>query len=67
MIYINWKIIIFITLILTFLTYLFGKLFKKLNTIGEKSRELEKLETQYLNETYQSIKFIKLGAEKIFF
>ncbi len=68
MIYINWKIIIFITLILTLLTYLFGKLFKKkLNTIGEKSRELEKLETQYLNETYQSIKFIKLGARENFF
>ena len=55
-------------MILTFLTYLFGKLFKKkLNIIGEKSRELEKLETQYLNETYQSIKFIKLGARENFF
>ena len=41
--------------------------FKKLNIIGEKSRELEKLETQYLNETYQSIKFIKLGARENFF
>ena len=51
MISINWKIIIFITLILTVLTYTFGKFFKKkLNKIGDKSRILEKVETQYLNE-----------------
>ncbi len=68
MIYINWKIIIFITLILTVLTYTFGKFFKKkLNKIGDKSRILEKVETQYLNETYQGIKFIKLGSKENFF
>ncbi len=68
MIYINWKIILFITLILTLLTYIFGKFFKKkLNDIGDKSRILEKVETQYLNEAYQGIKFIKLGSKENFF
>ena len=68
MVYVNWKIIIFITLILTLLTLIFGKFFKKnLNEIGDKSRRLQKLETQYLNETYQGIKFIKLGAKENFF
>ncbi len=68
MIYINWKIILFITLILTLLTYIFGKFFKKkLNDIGDKSRILEKTETQYLNEAYQGIKFIKLGSKENFF
>jgi ATP-binding cassette, subfamily B, bacterial PglK len=67
-IYVNWKIILFITLILTLLTYTFVKFFKKkLNDIGNKSRILEKTETQYLNEAYQSIKFIKLGSKENFF
>lgn len=68
MIYINWKIILSTTLILTLLTYIFGKFFKKkLNDIGDKSRILEKVETQYLNEAYQGIKFIKLGSKENFF
>jgi len=68
MIYVNWKIILFITLILTLLSYTFVKFFKKkLNDIGNKSRILEKTETQYLNESYQSIKFIKLGSKENFF
>ena len=68
MIYVNWKIILFITIVLIILTYTFSKFFKKkLNDIGDKSRILEKTETQYLNEAYQGIKFIKLGSKENFF
>ena len=68
MIYINWKIILFITITLILLTFFFSKFFKKkLNELGDKSRKLEKDETQYLNEAYQGIKFIKLGTKENFF
>ena len=49
MIYVNWKIILFITLTLILLTFFFGKFFKKkLNEIGDKSRKLERMKLNIL-------------------
>ena len=62
MLFVNWKIVIFLTLTLSTLTYLFSMKFKKkLNEIGKKARTLGQAEVKHLNESYESIKFIKLG------
>jgi len=68
MLFINWKIVIFLTLTLCTLTYLFSRKFKKkLNEIGKKARTLDQAEVKHLNESYESIKFIKLGNSYDFF
>ena len=68
MLFINWQIVIFLTLTLCTLTYLFSKIFKKkLNEIGKNARVLEQVEVKHLNESYESIKFIKLGNSYNFF
>ena len=68
MLFINWKIVIFLTLMLCTLTYLFSVKFKKkLNEIGKKARALKQSEVKHLNESYESIKFIKLGNSYDFF
>ena len=68
MLFVNWKIVIFLTLTLSTLTYLFSKKFKKkLNEIGKKARTLGQAEVKHLNESYESIKFIKLGNSYDFF
>ena len=68
MLFVNWKIVIFLTLTLSTLTYLFSMKFKKkLNEIGKKARTLGQAEVKHLNESYESIKFIKLGNSYDFF
>jgi ATP-binding cassette, subfamily B, bacterial PglK len=68
MLFINWKIVIFLTLTLCTLTYLFSKKFKKkLNDTGEQVKLLDQRELKHLNESYESIKFIKLGNSYNFF
>ena len=68
MLFINWKIVIFLTLTLCTLTYLFSKKFKKkLNDTGEQVKKLDQSEVKHLNESYESIKFIKLGNSYSFF
>lgn len=68
MLFINWKIVLAITIFLIILTFTFSKRFKqKLNSIGDRSRILEEQEIKHLNESYESIKFIKLGNKNNFF
>ena len=68
MLFINWKIVLAITIFLIILTFSFSRKFKqKLNSIGDRSRILEEQEIKHLNESYESIKFIKLGNKHNFF
>ena len=68
MMIIDWEIILFLTFVLFFFTYLFIKIFKKkLNDIGNKSRILQEQEIKQLDETYQSFKIIKLEGKENFF
>ena len=65
MVFVDWQIILSLTVILFFLTFFFTKIFKKkLNEIGSKSRILQENEIKHLGETYQSIKSIKLERKK---
>ena len=68
MMLIDWKIILSLTMLLLILTIIFTKLFKKkLNEIGNKNRLLEEKEIKHLDETYQSIRNIKLEKKENFF
>ena len=65
---VDWKIILSLTIILLALTIIFAKIFKKkLNEIGNKTRLLEEKEIKHLDETYQSIRNIKLEKKENFF
>ena len=66
--FVNWKVVLFLTLSLILLTFIFGKIFKKkLYDIGNKSRILEGHEIKHLNESFDSFKFIKLNNKSNFF
>ncbi len=66
--FINWKVIICLILLMSALTLIFIKIFKKkLSNYGEKSRILEEKEIKHLNESFESIKFIKLSNKYNFF
>jgi ATP-binding cassette subfamily B protein len=61
MLIVDWKIILILTLMLFLLTFFFIKYFKKkLNLLGQLSRDANTEEIKYLDETYQSYKIIKL-------
>ena len=66
--FVNWKVVLFLTLSLILLTFIFGKIFKKkLYDIGNQSRILEGHEIKHLNESFDSFKFIKLNNKSNFF
>lgn len=68
MMLVDWKIILSLTTILLALTIIFAKIFKKkLNEIGDKTRLLQEKEIKHLDETYQSIRNIKLEKKENFF
>ncbi len=68
MLLVNWKLILSLMFILVLLLFLFSKTFKKkLNDIGYRARALQEQEIRHLNESYESIKFIKLSNKRNFF
>ena len=68
MLFVNWKLVLSFVIILFILTILFFKIFKKkLNDFGEKSRLLQEDEFKHLDESYKSIREIKLEKKEIFF
>ena len=68
MLLVDWKLILNFTIILFILTILFFKIFKKkLNDFGEKSRVLQENEIKHIDESYKSLREIKLEKKEIFF